>query len=268
MESERLWTRTYNIWNQRGCRHAHTMYRTREGADTYTQHTQPERLQTRTHNIRNQRGCRQAHTYMESERLRTCTHNIWNQTGCGHAHTIYGTIEAAHTHTQYMESERQRTRTHNIYNQRGCRQAHTYMESERLWTSTHNIWIHRSCGHAHTIHEPRGEEASEVHLWPFWVHAHARLKIYYWIAQRRCPFLSWDVLILFHPSVEYWILLFWFSDKLKFFSRTEQLVCWWTTAEHRSRVAAAWNRFKHPPLGSNLLLSVPRRCFCCGLSQL
>ena len=35
-------------------------------------------------------------------------------------------------------------------------------------------------------------------------------------------------------------------------------VCLWTTAEHRARVARAWNRFQPP---SNLLLTVPRRCF-------
>ena len=54
-------------------------------------------------------------------------------------------------------------------------------------------------------------------------------------------------------AVEYsqcWILiymlLFWFIGKWKSFTRTEQLICLWSTSESRARVTAAWNRLKSP----------------------
>ena len=48
-------------------------------------------------------------------------------------------------------------------------------------------------------------------------------------------------------SSQFWILIYMFAVELKSFTRTEQLVCLWTTEEPRARVAAAWNRFKPTP---------------------
>ena len=71
------------------------------------------------------------------------------------------------------------------------------------------------------------------------------------------------VLVLFRLGDKSWFVcsLVWFVDKKRSFARTEQLLC-----VYEPQQSLGWNRFKPPP--SNLLLTVPRRCFCYGLFSL
>ena len=75
--------------------------------------------------------------------------------------------------------------------------------------------------------------------------------------------VCWWVLVLFH--LKWWILIYMFTfDWLMsrgLHADETTFMCIWTTAEPRVRLLQ--RKTGKPP--SNLLLTVPRLCFCCGL---
>ena len=74
------------------------------------------------------------------------------------------------------------------------------------------------------------------------------------------------VLILFRLSDESWFVCwpFWFIDELLSLERTQQLLCVYEPQQNLGWGCLSVKLFNPPP-PINLLLTVPRRCFCCGL---
>ena len=73
------------------------------------------------------------------------------------------------------------------------------------------------------------------------------------LASSRC----WILICVFVVLMQWWVKVL-HADRITF------NLCLWTTAKPRARVVATSNWFK-PPSSSNLLPTVPRRCFCCSL---